>query len=483
MLDARWRLDAGATRRAIEVAEDVEDRTGIRAQAASLAPHVWRAVPTPGSPGAPPTLHIDDVSAIPFLQGIVGVEFYQLRARVRAVEGDVYAATCPDSAAYIAYNRDRLGLGGPTFVFAEPVENPARISHACANGEAFEALAAIARGAGELAIHPYMGSEPVWELARDLSARAGVDVRVLAPHPAATWFANDKAHLSDVAVAVCSDGVLGAAPIVETRVATDAVALAGHLRDLASRHARVALKMTRCASAMGNRIFEAAAVESLAEPQLLAAVDDFLTTKEWRAGQPVLAVSWEATSSSPSTQCWIPPEGAGDPSVQGVYEQLLVGEEQVFLGSIPSGLGAELDARLVQASLRIARVYQRLGYVGRCSFDFIVVGGAAHAVECNGRWGGTSTPMHLMDRLFPAGRPAYRARDYVDQALVGCELADLLSMLGDELYDARTGRGRFVVYNVGCLVPHGKLDVIAIGADVADASRALEEQLPALLGA
>ena len=484
MPDAAWRLDAVAAADAIELAEHIDRQADISGQASEWADHLWnRDLPPPGAPGAPPTLHIDDVSAIPFLQGIVGVEFYQLRARVRAGDGDVYAATCEDSAAYMAYNRDRLALGAPAFVFAEAVGNPACISRACGEGRALAELSRVAAEAGGLAIHPYMGSQPVWELARTLSAHAGVPVRVLAPHPAVTWFANDKAHVSDVAAALCSDGVLGAAPIVETRTATEPQALADHLRELSGRHRRVALKMTRCASAMGNHLFDASAIRALDAPALLAAVSGFLTAKEWQVGQPVLAVAWESTRSSPSTQCWIPPEGAGDPYVEGVYEQLLQGDEQMFLGSIRSELGADLDGRLGQASLRIARVYQRLGYVGRCSLDFIVVGDCAHLVECNGRWGGTSTPMHLMDRLFPAGRPAYRARDYVDPALVGCPLAELLERLGDTLYDARTRRGRYVVYNVGCLLPHGKLDVIAIGEDLDDAAHALEEQLPALLGA
>ena len=47
----------------------------------------WR----PEDPPAP-ALHLEDVSAIPFLAGIAGVEEYQHRARLRTAAGDAYAA-------------------------------------------------------------------------------------------------------------------------------------------------------------------------------------------------------------------------------------------------------------------------------------------------------------------------------------------------------------------------------------------------------
>jgi hypothetical protein len=257
--------------------------------------------------------------------------------------------------------------------------------------------------------------------------------------------------------------------------------LSAALRELATRHDRVALKMTRCASAMGNEVFRSADVLALNEQSLVAQVARFLQEKEWTAGETVLAVQWLDIDSSPSTQLWVPPLGEGLPTVDGVYEQLLEGEECVFLGSVPSRLGADLDRRLSVASIRVARVFQELGYVGRCSFDFVISGDDAFFVECNGRWGGTSTPMHLLDRLFPDGRPAYRARDYIDPRLAGVPFPRILEAIGSDLYDRRTGRGSYVLYNVGCQGLYGKFDVIALGDTVDEANRVLEDRLPGLL--
>ena len=42
-----------------------------------------------------PSLQLDDVSGIPFLSDIAGVEEYQHRARLRARAGDLFAAVTP----------------------------------------------------------------------------------------------------------------------------------------------------------------------------------------------------------------------------------------------------------------------------------------------------------------------------------------------------------------------------------------------------
>ena len=429
-----------------------------------------------------PVLHLDDVSEIPFLEGIVGMEFYQLRARVRAGDGDLFAATCEEVEGYEEYNCGHLGLGSPSFVHAPPFSGPpSAVARACQEGLARDTLVRVAREAGGLSIHPYMGSTPVWRMALDLCQEAGVPVTVLAPPPPVTWLANDKEMLTRVAQAVCSDNVLGSAPTAETMGGDSAEELSAALRELATRHDRVALKMTRCASAMGNEVFRSADVLALNEQSLVAQVARFLQEKEWTAGETVLAVQWLDIDSSPSTQLWVPPLGEGLPTVDGVYEQLLEGEECVFLGSVPSRLGADLDRRLSVASIRVARVFQELGYVGRCSFDFVILGDDAFFVECNGRWGGTSTPMHLLDRLFPDGRPAYRARDYIDPRLAGVPFPRILEAIGSDLYDRRTGRGSYVLYNVGCQGLYGKFDVIALGDTVDEANRVLEDRLPGLL--
>ncbi len=356
------------------------------------------------------------------------------------------------------------------------------LARACTEGEAWRRIVGRTRAAGGLTIHPFMGIEAVWELGRRVSAETGLPVEVIAPPPPVTWIANDKAAFGEVV-----ERVVGGAWLVETKQAADVVSLARSLLDLAGRHPRVALKRLRCVSAMGNAVFSSEWLHGMEVRAVEEEVRSFLERTEWEGGEGVLAVAWEETDLSPSTQLWIPPLGMGPPRLDGIYEQILEGDRRVFVGSRPSSLPRAVNDALATGSLRVAAGLQELGYVGRCSFDFLVLGDPEGGfrlrfTECNGRWGGTSTPMALLDRLVSGPRPPNRAQDFVHPGLVGTSFLELLARVGDEIYDAATGRGRFIFYNTGPLERFGKLDVIALGRSQAEAEAAMEEELPRLLG-
>ena len=242
---------------------------------------------------------------------------------------------------------------------------------------------------------------------------------------------------------------------------------------------------------MGNQVFASTALRDRPAEEVEQLVARFLARTEWVTGEVVLAVAWEAASASPSTQWWIPPDGARPPRLDGIYEQILEGDRKVFVGSRPSTLPRAVDDALARASRRVAEALQALGYVGRCSFDHLLLGDldgdfVVRFTECNGRWGGTSTPMHLVDRLVTRSRgfrPAYRAQYVTASRLAGARFADLLQLVGDDAFDPVRGTGRFVFYNVGPLAAFGKLDVIALGDTQDAAERAMTESLPRLLGA
>lgn len=466
--------DLERARRAVEPLARELDREEL----AGYEPLVWSEARS-----RLPVLNFDDVSAIPFLVDIDGVEEYPHRARLRAGDGDLFAAVTDQNEAYEAYCRARLGLGPVEFVFAPGEENLLAVARACSRGAALEQISAHARKAGGLVIHPFMGIESVWELGRLVAERSGTSVGVLGPPPPITWAANDKGTFSELVSLV-----LGPEYLVETFRSASVEALAGHLVELSKRHARVALKRLRCASAMGNAVFESLALSRLDRTTIEGEIRSFLERTEWDGTEHVLAVAWEDTDFSPSTQLWIPPTGSGDPRLDGIYQQILKGRRRIFIGSRPSSLPDAVHRDLAASSLRVAAGLQALGYVGRCSFDLLVVGDpegdfALRFAECNGRWGGTSTPMALLDRLLRGRpRPPYRAQDFVHPDLVGVGFDEILDAVGKEAFDPANGRGRFIFYNVGPLARFGKLDVIALGESQAEAEEAAEDDLSRLLG-
>lgn len=464
--------DEEARERAREFGEEMRVDDAVAAYAA----HRWN-----GAGAAWPALQLDDVSGIPFLVDVAGVEEYQHRGRLRAGDGDVYATVTRTAPGYERYCQEALGLGAPEHLVADPVGPPIAVAKACSEGDTYQRLLEVAKSSPGFVIHPYMGIEAVWELAQKLAHDAGIPVHVLSPPPPVTWVANDKAVFDDLVTRV-----LGRDALVATLTSTDPERIAENLRTLSRDYERVGLKRTRCASAMGNAVFPASAVST--REDATTHVDAFLERTEWPGDEPVLAVAWHDTELSPSTQLWIPPRGLGAPRLDGIYEQILAGEQKVFVGSRPSTLPERLDRALGERALRIASALQELGYVGRCSFDHLVEGDPRSEfrvlfTECNGRWGGTSMPMSLVDRIIPGPRPAYRAQDVVFPHLLGSDLGEVLRRVGRDAFDARTGHGRFLFYNLGPLHEHGKFDVISIGTDQADAEAGMLERLPELLGA
>jgi hypothetical protein len=425
-----------------------------------------------------PVLHLDDVSGIPFLDNVPGMEAYQHRARVRCNDGDYFAALTAPAAGYETYCREHLDLGTPTFIQAEPYDPMIAVAEACSRGTAFEALCEAAAGAGGLVIHPYMGIESVWSLAQRVNGRSGAPVSVLAPPPPVTWLANDKLRFKELVRSTLGDEF-----VLPGFAGSDRFALARAAAQLSNEHEFLVFKRLRCASAMGNRVMSTAGQSGAAEAYWLQRVEDFCSETECAAEEVVLVEPWVNATDSPSTQMWIPPAGCGAVTLDGVYDQLLEGDDQVFLGSRPSKLPRPVQDALSRAARTVARALQNRGYVGRCSFDFLVADRERPApgiifTECNGRWGGTSTPMFLVDRLCSNGRPAYRAQDLIDPRLRGVDLPEILRRVGDEVFEKSRQSGRYIFYNVGPLEHSGKLDVIALGED---ADKAFEEDLPALL--
>ncbi len=464
-------------KRARNAAAVLDAELSVREQNRAYAAHT-----VTGPTANHPTLHLDDVSAIPFLLGISGVEEYQHRAQVRARDGDLFATVTPSVPGYPAYCAETLRFGRATGVLAEPLPNKLAVARACSRGTAFQEVCAAAKAAGGLTIHPYMSIAPVWRLALLVAQEAGVDVRVIGPPPPVTALANDKALLGELV-----GRVLGPAAIVATHRSSCPSALTRHLLALSEGGERVALKRTRCASAMGNEVHRSAALREAGPDGVERIVRAFLERTEWDGSEEVLAVAWEETELSPSTQLWIPPLGHGDPLLEGVYDQILDGPHRVFVGSRPSVLPEAVRARLGSWSLEVACALQQMGYVGRCSFDLLVLGDPdgdfqLRFTECNGRWGGTSIPMSMVDRLRGAPRPCYRAQDFIHPGLVGARFEDVLARTGDGLFDPATGEGRFVFYNVGPMAGSGKLDVIAFGATPDEADAALLQELPRRLG-
>ena len=427
-----------------------------------------------------PTLHIDDLSTIAHLDAGADATYLQERARLRAGDGDVVATIKPVAEGYEKYCCEHLGLGAVRWIRPHPAKSPARIAEACWEDDVIRTeLACRARVSDLFNIHPHIGSLPIWELAALLKDHTGCSIRVVAPPPALTELVNDKIEFTRVV-----QRLFGPRAAPRTMSAGNLAVLADHVKDLADTSKAIGIKLASSAGGDGIVVLEAAQYRGLHVGPIRQRLGTALRRLHWDGKKELLVDSWETEIlSSPSSQLWIPPGSEGEPVVEGVFDQSLDTSLGVFEGCEPSQLPGKKIQEIVNRSWLLAKVFQRLGYVGRCSFDMIIVGededsGRLEFIECNGRWGGTSSPMTLMNRVFLDGaRRLYISRICPMKGLNRLKFVELMRALDEMLYDRRSNHGRVILSLPGRVAARSAVDVIVTGSSIAEASSFLQNSV------
>ena len=429
------------------------------------------------------SIHVDDLSGIARLHLRDTIAHYQDRARLRAGDGDVVLTCGEPPSGYEEYCESFLGLGRPQWLRPQYHTNQLRVAEAAWEDRSVrrDLVRAIRRGGVEY-LHPHMGTLPVWELALLLTSASHRPVQVIAPLPALTRWVNDKVAFTSLVTRLFGGEV---AP--ETDSAWNESTLVIKLKSMAEHCRYVGVKLPNSAGGEGNFVFNSTELRGKTSAEVKTLIRATLPD-QFELTAPLLIDAWRTdTLCSPSSQMWIPPLGDGSPLVEGVFVQATIGAEGTFVGNQPAELPDAITNSIVEKSWMLASVLQRLGYLGRCSFDLILVGESLdnchlEFIECNGRWGGTSLPMTLMNRLFGdwKKRP-FAAHDVEVSGLDALEFSELLDVVSHELFDVRTGDGNLVLYSPQKLKRYSAVDAVWLGNSCKDAASHLSNQLPSLL--
>jgi hypothetical protein len=428
------------------------------------------------------TLHLDDFSEIPLLDQSHEVWHLQQRARLRAGDGDFVVCSAPAVDGYEEYCRDYLGLGSPRWLDPPPSRTgPSGLALACWTDRATRRKIIHELRCGELlALHPHMGTFAVWELAGLLQRASRRPVRVIAPPPGVTQWVNNKIAFADTVTRLFG-------PQMRPRMVAVAnfATLSQRVAELAEDARVLVIKLPDSAGGRGNVVIDATLLRGKSLLAICKMLEHLIRPLCWDRRNPLLVGCWETdVIGTPSVQLWIPPRLQGPPMVEGIFAQVLVNCEGSFQGSCKADLPGPLRQEIVTRSWLLAELFQRLGYVGRCSFDLILVGddmGSCRIefIECNGRWGGTSGPMTLMNRLFGdwTAQPYASSQDHLE-GLNRLRFLDLLDGLQSDLYDRRTGRGWIILYNPVQIASSSGISFLALGSSWSESLRRARVDLP-----
>ncbi len=328
---------------------------------------------------------------------------YEHRLSLLARRGDLVVFGGEPNSSFERYRTQFIGLGPVHTVRPRglpghpllPLADRCRL-----DGVAFSQIVAAARRDGGLTIVPHIGMGSVWRLAGAVAEETGLEVRVMGPPPRLTRRVNDKLWFARLVAEV-----VGQNAIPPTYSAHGLAVLARRARALAQGADRVVVKVPDSAGGAGNICLVASDLVDASLADIKDRIFGVLRAAGWSDAYPLLVGLWEAPAlSSPSVQLWIPAVGDGPPVIEGLFEQILEGREGVFVGSVPAQLPEGWSLRLAGEAMRLATVLQLLGYFGRCSLDTLLIGknldsADLHWIECNGRWGGVSIPMTIVNRL------------------------------------------------------------------------------------
>lgn len=371
-----------------------------------------------------------------------------------AGEGDVIIIGGRSSTTFEAYQRDVLGLDRLTYLNVDPEETrPPRATPAICLSDPlhFEALMRCLDGAAAPTLMPHIATGTIWALAMRLAEALDRNVHVAGSPPRLSRLINDKGWFGRTAALL-----LGTDSVPPKHIAHGSAALTRHVIDLVRKRDYLFLKVPDSAGGAGNYLLPTAGLQELGARQLHAHLASFLGHAGWTGRYPLVVEVLDANVlSSPSVQTWIPASSDGPPQIEGVFSQVIAGRAGMFVGAAPADLPTELEATLVNEGFRLALLFQELGYYGRCSFDAVILGtglnvARVHWIECNGRWGGVSIPLSLVNRLCAPGTAS--AFEIVQQdGLDGAPMpfSEALSLAGAIASPSR--QGDRIVF----LSPHG----------------------------
>ena len=410
----------------------------------------------------------------------------EYRSLLLAGDGDMVVVGGRPYPAFESYCRDKLGLGAPDVLHVG--ESFARrgvpLADRClGNPQLIEHLYDACRRNGELNIVPYIGKGTSWKLARTIAARTARPVCVAAPPPRLTRRVNDKIWFAERVREVLNRDALPPSYSV-----FGPAALAGRIAALARRFPQVVVKVPDSAGSLGNVVVRSADIARWPLASLRNWILDSLRERGWRDVYPLLVGVWDETVlCSPSVNLWLPDPAEGPPVIEGIFMQTLRGAEGEFVGAEPSDLPEGLDRRLADEALTLGFLLQRLGYFGRCGFDAVLFGPSiedadVHWIECNGRWGGVSTPVTLANRL--AGNWRGKGLVIVQQSRVRLPPRDFestLNLLGDMLLTGPHATEGVVLVAPARFVSGSGVNFMVLGRDGEHARRGAEAALARLL--
>ena len=430
--------------------------------------------------GSGPAVLIGDKSEIRLLAP-AGQDSLEYRIAMLQQQDDLLVLASERNIAFEKYMTDLLGISRVNIL--EIPHSPNRLPSANAvrcveDTELFKGLVRHVIEHSGTSLIPYISTGTIWTLAKRLSETTKLPINVAAAPPNLAQKVNDKLWFADVV-----RSLFGEKSTPPTYAAYSAAALTGYVQRLAKKWDKLVVKVPDSAGSAGNFPIQSNAVRGLHATELKDHITALISPMVTERDYPLMVEVWDCNvTASPSVQFWIPLSGDELPVIEGVFEQVLLGDQGAFVGAAPSELNEKQDELLCREAMQLALLFQELGYFGRCSFDAVIArdengNDKLHWIECNGRWGGVSLPMTFMNRMFEIDEmPSYVIVQLNGLEFTGMPFSDALIKAGNDLYDPANSNEGIIFTTPGGIEQGSAIHMISIGKTM-DRAKNLAQQV------
>ena len=403
--------------------------------------------------GDTPYIFFGDIGEIA-LFGHYSASPIEYRLSVLAREGDLVVIGGRRNRSFEQYLEKNLGLGHRDYLYVDQTNDEIRVPtpvKCLKDAHTYAQLCAKVEERGGATLVAHITTGTIWELAKNLGRDTGMPIHVAGPTPRLTTLVNDKLWFASL-----TTRLFGESAVPRNYPAFGAAALAGRVHSLARNHEKIVIKVPDSAGSVGNFPILSSDIVGMGVKNLHRYLKDLIADTAGPSPYPLMVQVWDRNVlTSPSVQLWIPLAEEDPPVIEEIFEQYLTGQAGRFSGAVPAALPDDWDSRLSRDALMLGHVLQALGYFGRCSFDTIISGesfetAGLYWVECNGRWGGVSVPMTLLNRFFtPEKTPAYIIAHRSDLVLSRRPFSIGLDILKDLLWHPGAHSGIILLSPIG----------------------------------
>ncbi len=419
--------------------------------------------------GGKTAILLSDRSEIRLLSN-TGTDPLAYRMALLASSGDGIILTQEKNTSFEQYLGNILGLKDFNSICLQQSDGPTEPTaiRCYSDPGIFKEIMDIVQRENGVTLIPFISTGSVWKLAREIGKSTETTAHIAGSPPGLTAKVNDKLWFAEII-----SGLFGEQSLPPVRTAYTPAGLTLHVHQLAKKWDKLVIKVPDSAGSVGNFPLQSDAVRSLGARTLRDYLVEVLSARKAQDEYPLMVQVWDSDIiASPSAQMWIPSSQDGPPELEGIYDQIIVGERGTFIGATLIQLEKEMEEAFCNQAMQMATLFQSLGYYGRCSFDSVIVrdenqGELLHWIECNGRWGGVSLPMTLLNRVY-AGleKPSFIVTQLSGLDYTAFDFEDALELIGEHLYKLDGQDEGVILTSPNGIEDGNALQLIAVGSSL-----------------